>query len=62
MVESTVTAIDTVKVTRQKRFYISSLDSLAKEFQAMIRGHWSIENQCHWVLDALFREDHNPTS
>src|SRR5829696_1549382 len=22
-----------------------------------IRGHWSIENQCHWILDVAFRED-----
>jgi hypothetical protein len=22
-----------------------------------IRGHWSIENQLHWSLDVLFRED-----
>ena len=62
MVESSVTALDTHKITKQKRFYISSLDSSAEEFQAMIRSHWSIENQCHWVLDTLFREDHNQTN
>jgi hypothetical protein len=22
-----------------------------------IRGHWSIENQLHWMLDIVFRED-----
>ena len=22
-----------------------------------IRGHWSIENGLHWVLDVVFRED-----
>lgn len=62
MVESSVTALDSKKVTKQKRFYISSLDATAEDFQAMIRGHWSIENQCHWVLDTLFREDHNQTN
>jgi hypothetical protein len=24
-----------------------------------IRGHWGIENSCHWVLDAICREDHS---
>lgn len=22
-----------------------------------VRGHWSIENQLHWILDVAFRED-----
>ena len=26
-----------------------------------VRGHWGIENRCHWVLDAICREDHNQT-
>ncbi len=29
--------------------------------QKYIRSHWRIENSCHWVLDTLFREDHNQT-
>ena len=28
---------------------------------AYIRGHWGIENRCHWVLDTIYREDHNQT-
>lgn len=24
------------------------------------RGHWGVENQLHWVLDVVFREDKCP--
>jgi len=47
---------------RERRYYLSSLDAKAEFFQKAIRQHWSIENQCHWVLDTCFREDHNQTS
>jgi hypothetical protein len=30
-------------------------------FIGYVRGHWAIENSCHWVLDAIYREDHNQT-
>ena len=49
----------TKKARRQKRFYISSKTASAQEFGGWIRGHWSIENGCHWVLDTLYREDHS---
>lgn len=62
MVESSVTTINTEKVSKQRRFYISSLDTSAEKFQGMIRNHWSIENQYHWGLDTLFREGHNQTN
>lgn len=43
-------------------YYISSLKKVkAKKMQNYIRSHWRIENSCHWVLDTLFREDHNQT-
>jgi hypothetical protein len=32
-----------------------------RKLLAYIRGHWDIENRCHWVLDAIYREDHNQT-
>ena len=37
--------------------YISSRAASAREFADAIRGHWGIENECHWVLDVGFRED-----
>jgi predicted transposase YbfD/YdcC len=39
------------------RYYISNLDANAKEFNSLIRGHWGIENNLHWALDVVFRED-----
>ena len=59
MVESESYDIATKKTHRQKRFYISSKSACAEEFSGWIRGHWSIENGCHWVLDTLYREDHS---
>ena len=39
------------------RHYISSFDTNAESFGEIIRGHWSVENQLHWTLDVVFRED-----
>lgn len=39
------------------RYYISSLNRNAKEFEQIIRSHWSIENKLHWTLDVAFSED-----
>jgi predicted transposase YbfD/YdcC len=38
-------------------YYLSSLPPTARRLGAAIRGHWSIENGLHWVLDVVFRED-----
>jgi predicted transposase YbfD/YdcC len=45
------------KETVEDRYYISSLGVDAKRFTRAVRGHWSIENTCHWSLDMTFRED-----
>jgi len=39
------------------RHYISSFDTNPEGFGDIIRGHWSVENQLHWMLDVIFRED-----
>ena len=28
-----------------------------KRLARAVRGHWGIENGCHWVLDVTYRED-----
>ena len=45
------------KETTEFRYYISSLPTGAKQFARAVRGHWGIENGCHWSLDMTFRED-----
>ena len=43
-------------VRENTRYFITSLTDL-REFSKVVRKHWSIENQLHWCLDVLFRED-----
>jgi len=43
--------------TVETRYYISSLPVGVKQFARAVRGHWGIENSCHWCLDMTFRED-----
>lgn len=40
-----------------RAYYISSLEADAATFFQLTRGHWSVENQLHWMLDVAFRED-----
>lgn len=49
------------KETIEIRYYISSLDVDVHRFARAVRGHWGIENTCHWSLDMTFREDESRT-
>ena len=56
-ITSTRTDKKTGKTTTETRFYISSLPAEANQILVATRAHWSIENNLHWMLDVIFRED-----
>ncbi|SPP98821.1 ISAs1 family transposase [Bradyrhizobium vignae] len=39
------------------RYFLASRLLSAKKLLEVVRAHWSIENNLHWVLDVLFDED-----
>ena len=39
------------------RYFLLSKYVSAKKLLSIVRSHWSIENQLHWVLDVVFDED-----
>jgi len=51
------------KMTTETRYYISSeKESTPRYFNALVRGHWGIENHLHWHLDMTFKEDASSVS
>jgi predicted transposase YbfD/YdcC len=57
-----IAKVESVRVVQgeyqtESRYYISSLRPDAELLAKAIRGHWSIENKCHWTLDVVFDED-----
>lgn len=45
--------------TKHVRYYITTLPSDAKRILHVVRRHWAIENELHWVLDVAMNEDRN---
>jgi len=45
------------KYSHEAHYYILSCEATAQVFAQATRGHWSIENGVHWILDVVFRED-----
>lgn len=56
-----ITSQRTIKQTgkgnTETRYYISSLGPDAKLINSAIRSHWAVENNLHWSLDVVFKED-----
>ena len=46
----------TGNITKEDRWYISSLALNAEQALNAVRSHWQVESM-HWVLDMTFRED-----
>ena len=44
------------KTRTECRYFLCSFPERDR-FAAIVRGHWGIENQQHWVLDVQFGED-----
>lgn len=47
----------TGKVTIGRRFFVTSLKPEAGQIARCVRQHWQVENNLHWRLDVIFRED-----
>ena len=47
------------KTQNETRYYISSCKPDPEKLNYIVRKHWSIENQLHWVLDVTFNEDNS---
>jgi len=43
--------------TSETRYFLSSLSTDAQTLARYIRAHWGVENQLHWCLDVVFKED-----
>ncbi len=54
---ATLVCVRDGKETTDTRYYISSLQVGVKQFARAVRSHWGIENDCHWSLDMIYRDD-----
>ena len=45
------------QIQQETSWYLSSLEINAHHVAEAIRGHWQVENNLHWRLDVIFKED-----
>ena len=45
------------RVQREQRYYLGSAPLNAETFARAVRAHWGVENNLHWMLDVVFRDD-----
>jgi predicted transposase YbfD/YdcC len=57
MVKRERRSLDNTPARVETVFFLSSLPPDAELLLSAIRAHWSIENNFHWTLDVVFRED-----
>jgi hypothetical protein len=51
------------KTTHENRYYVSNVPKgrfTSKQWLAVIRAHWGVENNCHHTWDTAFAEDDRP--
>lgn len=53
----TITSKETGESHIEERYYLCSIKPIAELFAIAVRRHWNIENNLHWTLDVVFRED-----
>ena len=56
-VKATRKHIKSGKCESATRLYICSRQGKASDFSQWVRGHWGVENNCHWQVDVIFGED-----
>lgn len=45
-------------MNEETHYFLCSFKADVQRVAQLVRGHWSVENRCHWVLDVTFGEDH----
>jgi len=50
---------ESAELVLETHYYLTTLPADPTLLAGYIRGHWSIENQCHHVLDVTYQEDHS---